>query len=61
MDATIEEILHSFLALPESQKHEIAAEVLRWSRAADHPALQDEEFSLTADELFLAYEDEEER
>jgi hypothetical protein len=61
MGATIEEILDSFRELPESEKYQIASEILRWSREADHPSLEDEELALAADDVFRAYEEDEER
>ncbi len=59
MDTTIENILSSFHSLPDHQKHELASEILRWSRTAEHPPLRDDELVATADEIFCMLDEEE--
>ena len=59
MNATVEALLDSFKALPEEEKHQLASEILRWSRHADHPPLADEELAAAADEVFLGLDHDE--
>ncbi len=61
MSATVQQLLRSFEALPEPEKHELASEILRWSIQADHPALTDDELVRTADTVFVALDEREER
>jgi hypothetical protein len=50
--ATVNRILEEFEALPDSEKHELASEIIRWSLATDHPPLRDEDLLNSADSLF---------
>jgi hypothetical protein len=53
MTAHVQEILHSFEMLPERDKGELAAEILRRSMTLDMPPLSDEQLVGAAEELFL--------
>ena len=53
MIAHVQEILHSFDLLPERDKGELAAEILRRSMTLDLPPLSDDQLVGAADELFL--------
>ena len=61
MSATVQELFRSFEALPESEKHELASAILRWSGQADHPPLTDDELVRAADALFVTLDEREER
>ena len=61
MTATVQQLLRSFEALPEPEKHELASEILRWSIRTDHPALTDDELVRTADAVFVALDEREEQ
>jgi hypothetical protein len=52
MNTQAQEILHCFDLLPESDKQELATEILRRSVALDVPPLSDEQLVIAADELF---------
>ena len=52
MTATVRDLLRSFEALPEPEKHALASEILRWSLRADHPSLTDDELVRMADTIF---------
>ena len=53
MSATVEEILDSFDHLSESDKRELASEIIRRTIGFDLPPLTDEELVLNAEALFL--------
>jgi hypothetical protein len=58
MTASVKQVLDSFDALPESDKHEAAVEILR--RVGGEKAdLSDAELAAIADDLFSALDDEE--
>jgi hypothetical protein len=59
VSTTIDTLLETFKSLPEEQKHQLASEVLRWSREADHPPLGEDELALAADDVFAALDDDE--
>ena len=46
-------ILESFNQLPEPEKRELAAEIIRWTANLDFPPLTDEDLVIAADELFI--------
>lgn len=52
MSTSAQEILQSFDQLPEAEKQEVAAEILRRTINFDLPPLSDEELVLSAEELF---------
>ncbi|MBI1926076.1 hypothetical protein HYR99_17715 [Candidatus Poribacteria bacterium] len=53
MSTTSQNILESFNQLPEPEKRELAAEIIRWIAELDFPPLTDEDFVLAAEELFI--------
>ncbi len=59
MKATADVLIDSFKSLPEVEKHQVASEILRWSRTADHPPLSEEELIAAADDVFQALDQEE--
>ena len=59
MATTLEEVLRSFEALAEDDKHRVAAKILRWSADGPHPALTGDELTAAANEIFLGYDREE--
>ena len=54
MTAQVQEILHSFELLPEGDKREVAAEILRRSLAMASPPLSDEDLIISAEGAFVA-------
>jgi len=61
MTTAVRQLLDTFAALPEPQKHELASEILRWSARSDHPVLTDDELLGAADGVFVALDRQEER
>jgi hypothetical protein len=59
MTATVENLLISFEQLTESEKHELAIEVVRRTDIFGSPDLSDDELALAAEDLFLALDQEE--
>jgi hypothetical protein len=53
MSTTVEEILDSFDHLSETEKRELASEIIRRTVEFDLPSLTDEELVLNAEALFL--------
>ena len=53
MATIVQDLLHSFESLPEADKQDLAAEILRRSLRFDFPPLSDEELVKNADDLFL--------
>lgn len=54
--AQAKHIIEDFGALPDQEKREVLAELLRMSREIPYPAVSDDELLLTADEIFLEYD-----
>ena len=61
MTATVENLLVSFEKLSETEKYDLAIEVVRRTDIFGAPELSDEELALAADDLFLALDCEYER
>jgi hypothetical protein len=59
MTPTVENLLISFEQLTESEKHELAIEVVRRTDIFGSPDLSDDELALAAEDLFLALDQEE--
>ncbi|HEX4946771.1 MAG TPA: hypothetical protein VFZ34_08915 [Blastocatellia bacterium] len=59
MTATVENLLVSFEQLSESEKRELAIEVVRRTGIFGSPDLSDDELALAAEDLFLALDQEE--
>lgn len=53
MTSSVQQLVHSFDLLSEAEKRELAWEILRRTVDLDLPSLSDEEFVLSAEELFL--------
>ena len=53
MTTSSQNILDSFDQLPESEKQQVASEIIRRTVNLNLPALSDEELVLSAEELFL--------
>jgi hypothetical protein len=53
MTVSVQDLLDSFDRLPEPERWEAAAEILRRTSHLDLPPLDDEALSLRAEELFL--------
>ena len=52
MTSDVQNILHTFDALPDADKRSLASEILRRSASLDQQPLTDEQLTETADELF---------
>ena len=59
MTTQVRELLHSFELLPDGDKRELAAEILRRSLTLDALPLSDEQFIMTAEEVFLQLDERE--
>lgn len=59
MTPTVEKLLISFEQLTESEKHELAIEVVRRTDIFGSPDLSDDALALAAEDLFLALDQEE--
>lgn len=59
MTTQVGHILHSFDLLSDSDKRELAAEIVRRSLEFDLPPLSDENLTLAADDVFVALDREE--
>jgi hypothetical protein len=53
MTTQVQELLHSFDALSDGDKRELATEILRRSLTLDSPPLSDEQLVGAAEEVFL--------
>jgi len=61
VSTAVQHLLDSFKALSDSDKHELASAILRWSTLSDHPALTDDELVRAADSVFRALDEQEEQ
>ncbi len=59
MSPAVKDLLKSFEALPDVEKHELASAILRWSQITEHPPITDEELLGSANEVFLRLDREE--
>jgi hypothetical protein len=59
MSDAVQELLNSFDALSESDRHEASVEILRRSQECELPSLDDETLAQIAEETFLMYDAEE--
>ncbi len=59
MTQTVENLLVSFEQLTETEKYDLAVEVVRRTDIFGAPELSDEELGLAAEDLFLALDREE--
>jgi hypothetical protein len=53
MSTASEGLLESFESLSDTDKREVAAEIIRRTRSFNFPPLTDEELSLNAEQVFL--------
>jgi hypothetical protein len=56
MTAAGKHIVDDFTSLPDSEKREVLANLLRISRNIDYPKVSDEELVASADALFVEYD-----
>ncbi len=56
MTAAGKHILQDFESLPDTEKREVLANLLRISREIEYPAIGDEELIASADAIFLEYD-----
>jgi hypothetical protein len=56
MTSVAQHIVEDFASLPDREKREVLANLLRISRDIDFPELSDEEFVASADAVFLEYD-----
>lgn len=49
-------IVQDFEILPDSEKREVLANLLRISREIEYPAISDEELTASADAIFAEYD-----
>lgn len=59
MTQTVENLLVYFEKLTETEKHDLALEVVRRTDIFGAPELSDDELALAAEDLFLALDQEE--
>ena len=60
MTTAVRNLLHSFDALPDPEKRELAVEILRRCHRFQFPPLTDEDLVRSAEELFLELDRREE-
>ncbi|OQX08145.1 MAG: hypothetical protein BWK80_48485 [Desulfobacteraceae bacterium IS3] len=53
MTGAVRKILSDFESLPDTEKQELAREIIRRTLSFELPPLSDEEFILSAEEVFL--------
>ncbi len=56
MTATGKHIVEDFETLPDNEKREVLANLLRISRSIEYPEISDEELLAAADQVFLEYD-----
>lgn len=59
VNSVSQQLLSSFEQLPESEKQQVAAEILRRTLKSEQPSLSDEELILNAEAVFLSLDAEE--
>jgi hypothetical protein len=59
VNSVSQQLLNSFDQLPEIEKQQVAAEILRWTITQDISPLLDEELVLSAETLFLSLDESE--
>lgn len=57
MNILSQKLLESFDRLPETEKQQVAAEILRRTLDADTSSLNDDELTLSAEVLFLSLDE----
>ncbi|MDQ3281007.1 MAG: hypothetical protein M3Q69_06310 [Acidobacteriota bacterium] len=61
MTAEAKHIVDGFRALPDATKREVLAELARISAGIDYPRMTDDELLSAANDVFLGYDEREER
>ncbi|HYI11777.1 MAG TPA: hypothetical protein VEK57_22150 [Thermoanaerobaculia bacterium] len=56
MTVQAKHIIEDFGGLPDPEKREVLAELIRMARHIEYPAVSDDELLSAADEVFLAYD-----
>ncbi len=56
MTAAGKDILQNFESLPDLEKREVLANLLRVSREIDYPVVEDEDLVASADAIFAEYD-----
>lgn len=56
MTAQAKHIIEDFGALPDLEKREVLAELIRMARHIDYPVVSDDELVAAVDEVFLEYD-----
>jgi hypothetical protein len=59
MTAVGKELVETFEALPDLEKREVLADILRISRGLEYPTMSEDELVSVADAMFSAYDREE--
>jgi hypothetical protein len=59
MTAAGKQLVDTFQGLPDLEKREVLADILRISRGLEYPTVSDEELMSVADDLFAEYDREE--
>ena len=59
MTAAGKHIVEDFAGLPDAEKREVLADLLRISRGIEYPEVSDEELVASANAVFLQYDREE--
>ena len=59
MTAASKQIIETFESLPDGEKREVLAKLLRIGAKLEYPEVGDEELLASADELFQSYDDRE--
>ncbi|HYX42409.1 MAG TPA: hypothetical protein VE821_11965 [Pyrinomonadaceae bacterium] len=59
MTPTVQQILDTFNQMPETERQELAAEILRRALSIDYGSLSDEELILNAEQVFLGLDQRE--
>jgi hypothetical protein len=59
MTAVAKQIIDSFESLPDPEKREVLAKLLRIGAGLDYPGMADDELVASANEIFKAYDEAE--
>lgn len=59
MNTSVQELLNGFDRLTDSERLDLAVEILRRTAYLDFPPLSDDDLALNAEELFLALDEQE--
>lgn len=59
MESAVSGLLETFRMLPDAEKQEVVAQILRWAREADYYPLSDEDLAGAAAQVFELYDRDE--